>query len=175
MASRVPAVLLSPPCSSRWWELIRGVPQGPSCSKGIFAVGKLRYGAVRPPAMCHDASWGCKEGKLCQVEKTRVATGGVPLASHCPCAAAPSWSHCAFPWLGQEEALPCLGPGAMAGCRYKQCRNWPRGEHIWGPGSVLLPTCKLLTLFPEALGLSKQATVISFLQQTTHFWHHMVI
>lgn len=71
--------------------------------------------------MCHDASWGCKEGKLCQVEKIRAATGGFPLASHCPCAAALSWSHCAFPWLGQEETLPCLGPGAMAVCRYKQC------------------------------------------------------
>lgn len=62
-----------------------------------------------------------------------------------------------FSFLGKKEILP---PAAL---RYQRCRNGPGEKHIWGLGSVSLPKFKLLTLFPEALGLFKQATVISFL------------
>lgn len=78
-----------------------------------------------------------------------------------------------FSFLGKKGDFAPSTP--VAAYRYQRCRNRPRGKHIWGLGSISLPKFKLLTLFPEALGLFKQATVISFLRQTASFWHRAVI
>lgn len=94
------------------------------------------------------------------------------LLPSCLCHFFPSWIP-PISFLGKKEDFAPSAP--VAAHRYQRCRNRPRGKHIWGLGSVSLPKFKLLTLFPEALGLFKQATVISFLRQTTPFWHRAVI
>lgn len=66
-----------------------------------------------------------------------------------------------FSFLGEKEILPPAQPWRLSDT--SGVETGPRAKHIWGLGSVSLPKFELLTLFPEALGLFKQATVISFL------------
>lgn len=67
----------------------------------------------------------------------------------------------AFPFLAKRRFLPPAQPWQLSDTGGVE--TGPRAKHIWGLGSFSLPKFELLTLFPEALGLFKQATVISFL------------